>query len=188
MIAKPVLMIHEVRESIFELPLSNYTLTFDDGLYSQYHYFDRFREIPTEKIYFISSGIVCTGVQSLEFPTCKTAHAKAFAGNFEDYMTIPQIKELMQDPLVTIGAHSHSHLDLYSLPKLFDRVTHIGEDSVLMLQWFQENLGIQPTKFCFPYNEDLNGMYKAVLHKHGFTEYYGQERLAVETIRGQILI
>ena len=188
MTAKPVLMIHEVRESIFKLPLSDYTLTFDDGLYSQYHYFDRFREIPTEKIFFISSGIVCTGVQSLEFPGCKIAHAKASTTNFEDYMTIPQIKELMQDPLVTIGAHSHNHIDLYGLPKLFDRINHISKDSELMLQWFWENLGINPTKFCFPYNEDLNGMYKAVLHKHGFTEYYGRERIAVETILEQTLI
>ena len=106
---KPVLMIHEVREWMFNLPLERYTLTFDDGLYSQYHYYPEFAKIPTEKIYFISSGIVCSGHQSTEFPACQDAHKKAFAGNYEDYMTVPQIKELMQDPLVEIAAHSHYH-------------------------------------------------------------------------------
>lgn len=182
MLQKPVLMIHEVRESMFSLPLDEYILTFDDGLYSQYYYFDKFKEIRTEKIYFISSNIICNGPQSAEFPCCTEAHKKAFSGNKEDYMTVEQIKEMMQDPLVSIGAHSHDHVDLYSLPKLFDRVNHISKDTENMISWFKTHLGFKPTKFCFPYNEDLDGMYKAVLHKYGFTEYYGRERIAIESL------
>ena len=33
---KPVLMLHEFKEEFLDLPLENYILTFDDGLYTQY--------------------------------------------------------------------------------------------------------------------------------------------------------
>jgi len=48
---KKVLMIHEVTENLFNLPLENYILTFDDGLYSQYYHFKHFESIDTEKIF-----------------------------------------------------------------------------------------------------------------------------------------
>jgi hypothetical protein len=149
---KPVLMIHEVREEMFDLPLEDYTLTFDDGLYSQFYYWDRFKKLNTQKIYFISSNIVCAGTQSEEFPACRDAHIKAFDGNYEDYMTVAQIKELMADPLVTIGAHSHAHRNLRKIHKLFDCVAHIASDTEQMINWFRDTLGFRPTSFCFPYN------------------------------------
>jgi len=179
---KPVLMIHEIKEEFFDLPLENYILTFDDGLYSQYHYYPRFKEIPTEKIYFISSGIICNGSQSTEFPACHIAHDKAFQGNFEDYMTLDQIKELMKDPLVSIGGHSHVHKNLKELTKVTHRAMHIMDDTKLMMNWFKENLNFTPTKFCFPYNDDNDGFYVPVLKSVGFTEFYGKERLAIENV------
>jgi hypothetical protein len=177
---KPVLMIHEVRECMFDLPLEKYTLTFDDGLYSQYFYFDRFKQIPTEKIYFISSDIICNSLQSTEFPPCSKAHKKAFTGNKEDYMTLAQIKELMQDPLVNIGGHSHSHNRLSAYDKLIEKIQHIKNDTELMLEWFETNLNFRPTKFCFPYNEDYQGIYQSLLKTYGFKEFYGSERMSVE--------
>ena len=65
---KPVLMIHEITEKLFDLNLEDYTLTFDDGLYSQYYHYDKFKSINTDKIFFISSNILCEGIQSTEFP------------------------------------------------------------------------------------------------------------------------
>ena len=179
---KPVLMIHEVYESMFDLPLEEYTLTFDDGLYSQFYYFDRFKSIPTEKIYFISSDIICSGEQSDQFPACREAHRKAFAGNKEDYMTLAQIKELMKDPLVSIGGHSHSHIRLDNYSKIVEKMKHIKNDTELMVKWFEEYLGFKPSKFCFPYNEDYQGMYSAMLRQYGFTEFYGRERIPIETL------
>jgi hypothetical protein len=179
---KPVLMIHEIDERVFSLPLEKYILTFDDGLYSQFYYFDRFKSIPTEKIYFISSGIICDGVQSTDFPTCREAHQKAFVGNTEDYMTVAQIKELMADPLVTIGGHSHTHNRLGSYTKLVERIKHIKDDTELMLEWFKANLGVTPTKFCFPYNDDYQGIYQSLLKIYGFTGFYGRERTPIEML------
>lgn len=175
-------MIHEVRDWMFDLPLENYTLTFDDGLYSQFYYFDRFKSIPTEKLYFISSDIICTGEQSNEFPTCRDAHEKAFLGNKEDYMTLDQIKTLMADPWVTIGAHSHSHKRMTHFNKITEKLQHIKFDTELMLYWFEDNLKFRPTHFCYPYNDDYNGIYTAVLKHYEFTKFYGSERIAIESL------
>lgn len=182
---KPVLMIHEVSESLFNLPLKDYVLTFDDGLYSQYWYFDRFKSIPTEKIYFISSGIICNSPQSAEFPSCVEAHKKARNGITEDFMTVTQIKELMQDPLVTIGAHSHNHVELSNISKLPNKVAHIRKDTEQMLNWFKDNLEFRPTAFCYPYNDNLYGIYTGLLKEYGFTSFYGSERIPVETLQQQ---
>ena len=175
-------MIHEIHESMFELPLHEYTLTFDDGLYSQYYYFDRIKLIPTEKVFFISSNIICNTAQNLKFLCCIDAHKKALEGNKEDYMTLDQIKQLMQDPLVSIGGHSHSHLRLSNYSKLLEKIIHIKQDTKEMLEWFNNNLKFTPTKFCFPYNDDYEGIYPAVLKTFGFTEFYGRERTPVETL------
>jgi Polysaccharide deacetylase len=175
-------MIHEVSEKIFDLPLQDYTLTFDDGLYSQYYYFDRFKSIPTEKIFFISSNIVCEGQQSTGFPPSAVAHEKAFFGNKEDYMTVEQIKELMKDPLVSIGGHSHYHKNIKDVTKITQRLKFFLEDTKLMMDWFQANLGFKPHEFCFPYNNDYRGTYQLVLKSFGIVKFYGSERIPVETL------
>ena len=186
---KPVLMIHEVREWMFDLPLQDYTLTFDDGLYSQYYYNDRFKQLGTQRIYFISSNIISNSIQSIEFPTCVEAHKKARLGNTEDYMSVEQIKDLMQDPNVVIGAHSHSHTRLNTFKTLAEKVKYINSDTELMLQWFDATLDFKPTHFCFPYNEDLDGLYQGLLKKQGFTDFYGRGRIPVETLlRDQALL
>lgn len=179
---KKVLMIHEVTEKLFNLPLENYILTFDDGLYSQYYHFKYFESIDTEKIFFVSSNIICDGNQSNNFLTCSESHKKAFLGNKEDYMTLDQVKELMSKPNVTIGGHSHNHIKLSNFISLYEKTTHIQNDTQNMLDWFETNLGFKPTKFCFPYNNDCDGLYKSLLKKYGFTDFYGNERTPIETL------
>ena len=56
---KPILIIHEFEERFFDLPLDQYILTFDDGLYTQYVFLEELKKIKTKKYFFISSGIVC---------------------------------------------------------------------------------------------------------------------------------
>lgn len=174
---KPVLMIHEITDQLFDRNLEDYILTFDDGLYSQYYHYDKFKNINTQKIFFISSDIICSSAQSTDFPTCQIAHQKAANGNKEDYMTVNQIKELMKDPQVSIGGHSHYHKSLSTM-KSIDIVKHLIADTKLMVQWFNKELEFRPTKFCFPYNNDHNSMYPGVLRNFGFTEFYGKERIA----------
>lgn len=179
---KPVLMIHEVNELIFELPLSNYILTFDDGLYSQFYYLDKFRQFDTEMIFFISSNIVCQGIQKLNNITCKDAHRKAFNGDYEDYMSLDQIKIIANTPNCYVGGHSHYHKNLKIYGKLTELLVHIKSDTDLMFDWFETNLGYRPTKFCLPYNYDKAGLYTAYLKKHGVTEVFGRERIPVEKL------
>jgi len=174
---KPVLMIHEIKESLFDLPLEDYILTFDDGLYSQYYYRKKFLELNTTKIYFISTKYICDSNQSRDFPTSIVAHEKARTGNYEDFMTLHQIKELQKDPNVYIGGHSHSHLDLREMPSLLEKVNHIRKDTEQMINWFATNLNSLPTRFCYPYNYDLNGIYPRMLKRYGITKYFGSERI-----------
>jgi peptidoglycan/xylan/chitin deacetylase (PgdA/CDA1 family) len=157
---KPVLMIHNITSDIFNLPLADYILTFDDGTRDHYTHFKEFKKIDTRKIYFIIADRVGT----------------------EGYLTVDEIKDMMKDPQVTIGAHSYNHTNLESLPKLFDQVFHIQKDTELMIDWFNTNLEYCPTVFCFPYNNDLRGMYGGLVKKYGFTELYGHERIPVETL------
>lgn len=178
---KPTLMIHEFREPMLQLPLGDYRLTFDDGLYSQYYYYNQISKSNTDMIFFISTDIVCTGAQSTEFPDCVTAHQKAFDGNREDYMSLEQIKFLHNQPNVRIGGHSHYHENIEHL-SLYEKIQHIEADTEAMLIWFHKHLHYRPTDFCFPYNQDLHGIYKAVLTKHGFTHFYGSERTPIETL------
>lgn len=175
-------MLHEINEAVLDKLLKisspNYILTFDDGLYSQYYYWPEIKKIPVKKIFFISSGILSNGQQSTTFPTCQEAHEKAFNGNFEDYMTTDQVKELLEDPLVEVGGHGHSHKH----PNLFttevSKIQYILEDTRKMMSWFSSQLGFFPTSFCFPYNDDFNKMYSGILRtKFGITDFYGRGRL-----------
>ena len=79
---KPILMIHEFKEEFFDLPLEEYILTFDDGLYTQYVFLEELKNIKTKKYFFISSDIVCPEniEQNDEYITCNEAHKKAFNG------------------------------------------------------------------------------------------------------------
>jgi peptidoglycan/xylan/chitin deacetylase (PgdA/CDA1 family) len=179
---KPILMIHEVTDDIFKLNLERYTLTFDDGLYSQFYYYDKFQNIKTEKIYFISTNNICSQTQSLNFPPCRIAHEKASKGNKEDYMTIDQIKYLSKQKDVFIGGHSHDHVNLNSLSTFKEKIKHIKMDTVLMMDWFDTVLNYKPTKFCYPFNDDFRGFYKFLIDPYEFTEYFSHERIPVETL------
>lgn len=180
---KPILMIHEVDSFLFEnVDLKNYILTFDDGLYSQFYHYDKIKKIDTQKIFFISSNIVCTGKQSLTFPTCREAHEKSFKGNNEDYMSLEQIEFLKNEENVTIGGHGHFHKNLNTFKNLKEKVSYIKKDTELMLEWFEKNLKFTPNKFCFPYNDDMNELYKLILKTYGFDEFYGKKRLSISQV------
>ena len=175
-------MIHEVYDDIFKLPLEDYIITFDDGLYTQYQYAERFAEVNTEKIYFISTNIICSDTQNTDFIACHIAHDKVFeTGNRENYMTVDQIRELSNIPNVIIGGHSHNHVNL-SGRTLIEKVRHIRQDTIDMITWFETNLNQRPEHFCFPYNDDLGGIYAAMLKEYGITKLYGSERIAVESL------
>lgn len=175
-------MIHSVDDAIFSLPLADYTLTFDDGLYSQYAYLHRFADVPTDKIFFISTKFICRGSQSDEFPLSNIAHDKARSGNYEDFMTPSQIRDIIAMPRCHIGGHGHSHIRLRDILTKVDIIKNIIQDTETMMDVFLSEFGISPTKFCFPYNDDVTGLYPAMIRRYGFTEMYGRERIPVEKL------
>ena len=170
---KPVLMIHEVSDFMFSLPLENYTLTFDDGLYTQYLHFDKIKKLNTDKIFFISTGIVADDdtKQSEEFIECAEAHGKLLqTGDLKHYMNWKQIHEIAGDPQCEIGGHSHMHVK----QSIFNMVN----DTNLMMDEFKKQFNTPPTKFCFPYNKSTP-VYRALLSHYGFTDFYGSERVDI---------
>lgn len=179
---KPVLMIHDATEDMFELPLANYTLTFDDGLFSQWVYLDEFLKIPTDKIFFVSTKFVCTGSQSTNFPKSSIAHDKAREGVLEDFMTVDQLTHIQSQPMCQIGCHGHAHVHLRSINRMVDRIAAIKHDTERMIETFSSWWNEVPPKFCFPYNENLGGLYTGLLRTYGFTEFYGRERIPIETL------
>lgn len=156
---KNVLMIHQINDKIFNLPLDNYILTFDDGTEDHYRYYQKFKSINTFKKYFIITNRI----------------------NTNGYLTVNQIKEMMQDSQVSFGGHSHNHIPLnnFNLKELYN---HIIKDTEKMLNWFEINLNFIPTEFCFPYNYNPLGLYKEILKKYGILTCYGDERISVETL------
>jgi len=174
---KHVLMIHEVGEWLFDLPLQSYILTFDDGLYTQYLYFERITKIDTDKFFFISTKIVAdtTTTQSPEYITCDKAHEKyRLSGDRSHYMNWEQIKEIEMTPRCIIGGHSHEHMRTPTSAQLV-------RDTNKMIEQFNIH-DIKPTSFCFPYNKEHN-MYRAMLQAKGFNEFYGEERIDINEIR-----
>jgi peptidoglycan/xylan/chitin deacetylase (PgdA/CDA1 family) len=155
---KPVLMIHNISETMYSLPLEDYVLTFDDGTADHYEHWKQLQAIPTEKIFFIITEKIGT----------------------DGYLTLEQVKELMSDPLVKIGGHSHEHTPFTYFDKLTEKVAHISNDTRIMIEWFKDYLGVVPTVFCFPYNDNLDGIYRGMLKQYGFKEFYGKERIPVE--------
>jgi hypothetical protein len=172
---KPVLMIHEFKDEFLNLPLENYILTFDDGLYTQYKFFNEIKKIKTEKYFFISSGIICPEniKQDSEYITCVQAHKKAFNGDFSNYMKWSQINEIDKTKNCFIGCHSHFHMR-----KTAGCVECIILDNQKMFSEFKNNLEKMPDSFCFPYNYDTP-LYKEILFKKGFNKFFSGERINI---------
>lgn len=175
-------MIHDMREEFFDLPLSDYVLTFDDGLFSQWFYFDKLKNIDTDKYFFISTKFISSGNQSLNFPCSIEAHNKARAGNYEDFMTVEQIQQIHNTPRCHIGGHGHAHVRLRELSRLTDKIRCIADDTKQMMHTFDSLLGITPTSFCFPYNDSIDGMYPAIVRRFGINTFFGRERISVESL------
>mgnify|MGYP003624207817 FL=1 len=175
---KPVLMIHEFKEEYFDIPLDKYILTFDDGLYTQYKFIDELKKINTEKIFFISSNIICPEDKDQDdnFIKCIDAHKKAFNNDFTNYMKWSQIKKIDSLDNCFIGCHSHFHQ-----LKTASCVECIILDNRLMMFDFIKNLGYVPRKFCFPYNYQTP-LYKEILSLKGFKSFYGNERIDINTL------
>ena len=175
-----ILEIHEVNEGLFNLPLKDYVLTFDDGLYTQYKYIDKLAKIDTRKIFFISTNIVCNGEQSKEYISCEDARLHFFkTKDARHYMTWDQIREISKIPNCEIGAHSHIHRNIRNMDAR-EKLSFLIRDTELMEKAFLKEIGNKPTSFCFPYNY-TETIYNCILQKNGYLNFYGEERLSANS-------
>lgn len=177
-----VLMVHEVEPWMFDLDLSSFDLiTFDDGLYSQFFYRSEFLKLNIPLKYFISTNIISTGKQSLEFPSCSESHKRFFeSGDTSNYMTWEQITELHNTRNCTIGGHSHSHLK-YEDIKLRELHNLLIEDNNSMFAEFHQRQ-IVIRDYCHPYNIVVP-LRTGMLEAAGVVNFYGSERIAIEDLK-----
>lgn len=177
---KEILMIHEVDDSLFSrIDLEKYILTFDDGLATQWKYFDEFKKVNTEKYFFFSTGIVCPEEeeQDFSFIECGIAHKKFFEIHVsKHYMKFSQLKEIQHTKNCFLGGHGHAHIKFYSIKSRTEKMKLMNLDTLMMLQIFKEKLDFVPEYFCFPYNWS-DDFYVQLLIKHNFKKLFGQERI-----------
>jgi hypothetical protein len=184
---KKILMIHDVNEDILKLPLDQYILTFDDGLYSQFYYWPLIREIDTEKIFFITCSYVSD--YSMERPVFNGKYYRFMdcinarqdfekSGDRSQYMSLCEIYKIYSEGGI-IGGHSYFHKK-YEKGIILD-LLEFKYDTERMIKWFDELLKIKPTHYCFPFNKEKLLM-REILRRYGFTNFYGNERVPVEAL------
>jgi hypothetical protein len=153
-------MIHDFRKDYFELNLAAYTLTFDDGLYSQYYYYPLLDPVDSPKIFFIITSFIKPGKARERFngEFIKSVKSRkymndAFINNdFSDFMTLEEIQELATHKGVKIGTHSHFH----------DVIIHDTPPKKPTSQWKIERLSYHPEKM------DPNSSIRSKLAYQGF--------------------
>ncbi len=112
-----ILTIHDIRKEYFDLDLGAYRLTFDDGLFSQYYYFQFFKDHPEKLTYFIATSLIKPGAarpvfngRYLPYLKSKKYMYRTFAeGRFDHFMTVDELQALSRHENVDIGVHSHFH-------------------------------------------------------------------------------
>jgi hypothetical protein len=111
------LMIHDLKREYFGLPLGDYRLTFDDGLFSQYYYQPLLADQPGGLTFFVATALVRPGSARPRFAGRHLEHLKSGAYSqrafvekrLDDFMTVDEVRFLADQPGVRIEAHSHSH-------------------------------------------------------------------------------
>lgn len=235
-----ILTIHDVRKEYFDLNLAAYRLTFDDGLFSQYYYFQFFKDHPEKLTYFIATSMIKPGSvrpifngRYLPYIKSKKYMYRTFAeGRFDHFMNVDELKALSRHENVDIGAHSHFHdvILTRSLPhkrkalspwkleriqaakkipheefsirsklafkglevsggKLIPRSQSAWEDFIkydteLCLNWFEQNLQMQPRIYGFPFNEYSDTTVR-ILKSFGFRQFFAARPKNKEEITGR---
>ncbi|MDX1701183.1 MAG: hypothetical protein R3250_11225, partial [Melioribacteraceae bacterium] len=187
---KPVLMIHEVTKQCFSANINweNYVLTFDDCLFSQYYYWDFFKDFVTTKILFIPCSLIWYGHHRSRFngehidsPTCEEALEKRVEDPY-NYMTLSEIQEMNKlSPDLILGGHGFMHEPISTLDPV-RRISIFEKDITLMMNWFQANFGSKPMYYCYPFNYDDIPAKNAIFDKHHITRVFGSERIDLKDL------
>ncbi|WP_135081312.1 polysaccharide deacetylase family protein [Terasakiella sp. SH-1] len=136
------------------LPDKALSITIDDGYASIYEKaYPKFKEAGIPFTIFISTDPIDRG--------------------YAKHLTWKQVKEMSDDPLVYIGAHTASHLHMPASSE-----ARIGSEMERSLARFEEKLGYRPDIFAYPYGEaSLKAM--SVVRGFGMRAAFGQHSGAV---------
>lgn len=175
-----LISIHDFRFDYLKLNLEKYNLSFDDGLFSQYFYWNEIKKIKTKKILSICSNLIGTGKPRNQFDSIPVEFPNTFKclklfrknKNRENYMRISEIKRIKKDAI--IAAHGHNHIYKYT-GSLKDKLDLLKYDTEEMLEWFSKNLNIVPTIYTFPHYKEFS-MMRLVLSTYGFNEFIGPRK------------
>ncbi|MDV7339902.1 polysaccharide deacetylase family protein [Terasakiella sp. A23] len=137
-----------------ELPDKTLAITIDDGYLSIYERaFPKFKEASIPFTIFLSTDPIDRG----------------YAG----YLSWKQVRELSDHPLVSIGAHTASHLHMAAASQ-----ARVGDEMSRSLARLEEKLGYRPDIFAYPYGEaSLEAM--QVVRGFGMKAAFGQHSGAV---------
>ena len=236
-----ILTIHDVRKAYFDLELNAYRLTFDDGLFSQFYYFQFFKDHPEKLTYLITTSLIKPGRVRPVFSgrylpyrkSKKYMYRKVVEGRYDHFMNLAELQTLSSHPNVEIGAHSHFHdviltrthphkrkalspwkleripaakdmdLEAFSIRsklafkgvevnggKFIARSQTAWEDFIkydteLCLQWFDQNLNMQPKIYAFPFNEYCSKLVN-ILKSFGFEQFLAARPKDRKEITGRI--
>jgi len=137
-----------------ELPDKALAITIDDGYASIYEKaFPKFVEANIPFTIFISTDPIDRG----------------YAG----HLTWKQIKEMSDHPLVSIGAHTASHMHMAAASQ-----ARMGDEMARSLERFEEKIGYRPDIFAYPYGEaSLKAV--SVVRGFGMKAAFGQHSGAI---------
>lgn len=182
-----VLEVHEVFPEYYDY-IRNYqgTITFDDGLYSQYQFLRDNPDVCQRSIVFVTPKTIRN---ELEQPydkvvvLCDVAHAMYVLGDRKSYMSLTEIAELKKYG-VRIGYHSYNHLNISNrYTKASEKLKEIKFQVQMMLD-YQKNFGIFDNIFCVPYNDySILNVYLKLLEKETDEKFeYVKDREPLELL------
>jgi peptidoglycan/xylan/chitin deacetylase (PgdA/CDA1 family) len=178
-----ILMIHEVRDWMLQLDLSEYDIiTFDDGLYTQYLHYKHFLKFKKPLYFFVTTGITASEAEGQDKNVIAAAEAHdryRDYGMTKHFMKWSQIHEIYNTPGCYIGGHGHTHIRVKDMP-LPMQLELVANECIEMMNIFQSQ-EIKIDSFCFPYNDEVIG-YAHYLKKFGIDKIFGKERIAIERI------
>ena len=183
---KPVLMIHEVNYDLFDMKLEDYILTFDDALFSQYHFYPLLNEIHTRKIIFVSGKYTCKhNFVRIPYPSFFYSTPAKEAREIFDrtngivdhhYMNVSELRMMVANGF-ELGGHGYEHIRVY--PDGIKEKTEMMKDDVeKMFFWMKNELRYKPTAFAYPFNNE-DGLLTEILKREGITEFFGSDRILV---------
>ena len=137
-----------------ELPDKTLSITIDDGYESIYEKaYPRFKEAGIPFTIFISTDPIDRG--------------------YDRHLSWKQIREMAKDPLVTIGAHTASHMHMAAASE-----ARIGDEMARSLQRFEDTIGYRPNIFAYPYGEASQKAI-SVVRGFGMKAAFGQHSGAI---------